>query len=73
LIAIELYIRVMNAMQTPQCRHGVKYHVLEVDRQIEQHQRKEHGEPSRQGQIVEQSPTVSLAGDGHGDRRPRHQ
>jgi hypothetical protein len=66
---VEFQVGVMHAVQAPQGWHGMKQHILEVDRKIEQHDGEQQSQPPRQGDCVEQSPTVCSGGQCETDRR----
>jgi hypothetical protein len=40
---IEFQVRMMHAVQPPECRHRMEHHVLQINRQIKQQQGKEKG------------------------------
>ena len=49
----------------------MEHYVLAVDREIEQHNRKDHLEPRRQGQDVEHAPALGFGAQGHTQGRCR--
>jgi hypothetical protein len=70
---VEIDIRVMDPVQPPQQRHLVEHHVLRVDRQIENEDRDDDGDPERRRQHVEQTPSLLRRQDSGAHRRNRQQ
>src|SRR6516165_7756389 len=63
----------MHAMQPPQCRHGMKEHVLEIDREVEEDDRDDDACPPRQRDQVEETKTACLGNERKTDSRDRQQ
>jgi len=59
---VEVEIGVVHGVQAPQGRDGMKHDVLEVDCEIERHDRGQDLEPAGQHDVVEQTP-AALGGD----------
>jgi len=42
---VEVEVGMMDHVQPPQQRHGVEHHVLEIDDEVQGHDREGHGQP----------------------------
>ena len=58
---IKIQIDMMHAMDSPEHRNRVKHYVLEINCEIEDDNSGHYRGPGRNVQIVQQSPTASLA------------
>src|SRR4051794_35039078 len=63
----------MHAVEPPEQRHAVEDHVLEVNGEIEHHDRGRDLEPARQGEVVEQADAAGLAPERDADRHGREE
>ena len=68
---VELQVRVMHAVQPPQCGNRVEKHMLQVDGEIEGQHGQRHADPYRQRERVEEAPSLRLGhqGETNGGRR----
>ena len=70
---VELEVGVMHAMQPPQRRHGVKEDVLQIDREVQEDDRKDNARPRRQRDDIEETKSVRLGNECETDSRDRQQ
>ena len=69
---VEIVVAVVHAMETPQQRHGVEQHVLQVDGKVQDDHRGEYLSPIRQSrQPVEHPPAPCFDGQGGAHGRTR--
>jgi len=68
---VEIKIRVVHPVQPPERGHGVKHHVLKVDREIQDQHRDHDGEPDRRVDVVEETPAALLRHHREADREDR--
>ena len=66
---VKIEIGVMHAVQPPQRRHRVEHYMLQVDREIEDHDGRDDGDPERHIEIVERTPATLLGQHGEARRR----
>jgi hypothetical protein len=52
---IEFEIGVMHSMQTPKARNGMKEHVLQIDREVEDDHRSHHAQPRLNRESIEEA------------------
>src|SRR6266851_154176 len=58
---VEVEVRVMHSMHSPKYRHRMKHHVLQVNHEIENHDRRQNGQPNRHVHRIEKSPSARAA------------
>jgi len=62
---------VMHPVQPPKHGHGVKENVLQVDREVEQNDGRDHGDPGRQCDQMEEAPSAGVGDERKSDRGRR--
>ena len=68
---VEVEIGVVHSMEPPERRNRVEHHMLQVDREIEQHERDDEPGPAGKRKVVEEAPASGLGEDGETNRGDR--